>query len=275
MENWNPLAKRARAGFVALQLLAVTSKLAAGDFLPTLKVGSEVYSNVTVTSFTATDIYFKHAQGLGNAKLKNLAPEEQKHFRFDATKSHAVELQQAVASQRYLQELAARKPAPKPIAPTDNDSVPPVTDDHGDPVVTKLHAHSFRGQRPPPIIVDQWLTPAPVETGKFVLVDFWATWCGPCRLAIPHLNALQAKFKDRLVVIGLSNESPEDIRKAALPPVNYYVGTDPQARTRAAVEVTGIPHAILMDPGGVVRFEGQPIYLDAAALERLMAKYSK
>ena len=37
-----------------------------------------------------------------------------------------------------------------------------------------------------------------------VLVDFGATWCGPCRQSIPHLNALQAKFKDRLVVIGLS-----------------------------------------------------------------------
>ena len=52
--------------------------------------------------------------------------------------------------------------------------------------------------------VEKWLTDAPDLNGKFVLVDMWATWCGPCRRSIPHLNELYAKFKDRLVVIGLS-----------------------------------------------------------------------
>ena len=139
----------------------------------------------------------------------------------------------------------------------------------------KLYAHSFRGQRPPKIIVEQWLTPAPEVKGKFVLLDFWATWCEPCRQTIPHLNALQAKFRDRLVVLGLSDEAPENMSKMTSPRVDYYVGTDPQARTRAAVEVQGIPHAMLIDPEGIVRFEGQPVYLEEQGLERLMTKYSK
>jgi cytochrome c biogenesis protein CcmG/thiol:disulfide interchange protein DsbE len=185
-----------------------------------------------------------------------------------------VEQQQVAATQRFHQELAARKPAPIP-SPTTGVQTAPVTDDNGDPVVTKLYAHSFRGQRPPQIIVEQWLTPVPAVEGKFVLVDFWATWCAPCRQSIPHLNALQAKFKDRLVVIGLSDESPEAMRQMPSPRVDYYVGTDPQARTRAAVEVQGIPHAMLMDPDGIVRFEGRPVYLEEAGLERLITKYSK
>ena len=246
----------------------------AGDHFQTLNVGSEVYSNVTVTSVTATDVYFSHAKGMGNAKLKKLSPELQKKFHFDAAKSSAVEKRQVEASAIYFQQAATNKPPARPAEAVE-DEAPPVIEDNGDPVVATLYARSFRGQRPPQIIVEQWLTPAPDATGKFVLVDFWATWCGPCRQSIPHLNALQAKFKDRLVVIGLSNEAVDEMKKMTTPRVNYYVGTDTQARTRDLVEVRGIPHALLIDPQGIVRFEGQPAYLDEQSLGRLIAKYSR
>jgi thiol-disulfide isomerase/thioredoxin len=254
-----------------LGLLAVASGR-AGEFLPILKVGGGVYSNVTVTSVTATDIYFSHTKGMGNAKLKNLPPDLQKRFNFDAAKSSAVEKRQGEASAIYFSQAATNKP-PRPQE-TPEDEGPPVVEENGDPVVTKLYARSFRGQRPPQIIVDQWLTPSPDATGKFVLVDFWATWCAPCRESIPHLNGLQDKFKDRLVVIGLSDEEPDVMKKMTTPRVNYYVGTDTQARTRNMAEVRGIPHALLIDPKGIVRFEGQPVYLDEKSLERLIAKYS-
>ena len=142
--------------------------------------------------------------------------------------------------------------------------------------MSKIYAKSFRGERPPQIIVDKWVTssPPPVE-GKFVLVDFWATWCTPCRRAIPHLNDLQAKFRDKLIVIGLSDESVEDIQKMTLPHMDYYVGTDQEARTRTAVEVAGIPHALLIDPKGIVRYEGVPDYLSEEAFEKLYKKYSE
>jgi thiol-disulfide isomerase/thioredoxin len=263
--QWNTLVP-------ALGLVAAMNGL-AGDYLPTLKVGSEVYSNVAVTSVTVTDVYFSHAKGMGNAKLKNLPPELQKKFHFDAAKSSAVEKKQVEASAIYFQQAATNK-APSRPPESAEDEGPSVVENNGDPVVTKLYARSFRGQRPPQIIVDQWLTPAPDATGKFVLVDFWATWCGPCRQSIPHLNALQAKFKDRLVVIGLSDETVDAMKKMTTPRVEYYVGTDTQARTRNMVEVRGIPHALLMDPQGIVRFEGQPTYLDEPGLERLIAKYS-
>ena len=107
-----------------------------------------------------------------------------------------------------------------------------------------------------------------------VLVDFWATWCGPCRQSIPHLNGLAARFKDQLSVVGLSDESPEDIVKMKSPHIDYSVATDAEARSYRMVGVTAIPHAILLDPDGFVRFEGNPMYLTEDRLSRLISKYS-
>jgi hypothetical protein len=58
------------------------------------------------------------------------------------------------------------------------------------------------------------------------------------------------------------------------PKIDYYVGIDTQARTMRMVEVKGIPHAMLMDPKGIVRFEGMPEYLTEDGLARLIAKYA-
>ncbi len=256
---------------IVLSASALTMALAAraDETLPTLRVGSEVYTNVTVTRVTATDIYFSHAQGLGNAKLKNLGPELQQHFHYQPAAASAAERKQIEANAQYRREVSARKaPAAQP-RPTQ------IPDDTGDLVVPRLYARSFRGQRAPELIVEKWLTEAPDTNRKFVLVDFWATWCGPCRASIPHLNRLSARFKDQLVVIGLTDEDEERVRSLTSPHIDYSVGTDRQARTKKVVAVRGIPHAMLVDPRGIVRFEGMPHYLDEAALQRLLDKYGE
>ena len=123
----------------------------------------------------------------------------------------------------------------------------------------KIWAKSFLGQPAPKLVVEKWLTAEPNCKGKFVLVDFWATWCPPCRKAIPELNALHKKFGDKLVVIGLSDEAEAAVKKMAEPKIEYSSAIDPQARMKKAVGVTGIPHVIIMDPQGVVRWEGFPL----------------
>src|SRR5208282_1510890 len=87
-------------------LLALTLAGSAEEQLASLKVGTQVYTNVLVTSVTATDIYFTHAQGLGSAKLKNLSPELQKQFHFDATKAGAAEKRQVEANAEYRLDLS-------------------------------------------------------------------------------------------------------------------------------------------------------------------------
>ncbi|WP_040546679.1 hypothetical protein [Pedosphaera parvula] len=100
---------------VLLGVLLCSLSVWAEEKLAVLKVGSEVYSNVTVTSVTTTDIYFSHGQGMGNAKLKRLEPEMQKHFHYDAAKASATEQQQKDANARYVPPSAnTSRPTPAP-----------------------------------------------------------------------------------------------------------------------------------------------------------------
>jgi hypothetical protein len=239
----------------------------ADEKLPVLKSGDNVYSNVTVTSVTDTDIYFTHSGGIGNAKLKNLGPEMQKHFHFNPAKAGAAEKTQAEATAQFKQNILTQKSPDRKLSDA--------TYDNGDVVVPEIFAHSFRGQRPPPVYIDEWVTSPPSNPqGKFVLVLFFTTAAEQCRNAIPHVDELAGRFRDRLTVIGLSNEPKEEIMKMKTPQVNFFVGTDTQSRSLQVFEVTMIPHAMLLDPAGIVRFEGPPVYLQVKDVQHLLDTYA-
>ena len=89
--------------------------------------------------------------------------------------------------------------------------------------------------------------------GKVVLLNFWATWCGPCRAEIPDLVALQNKYGDQLVVVGISeDEGPVDVvRKfAADYKVNYPVAMTTPEMQKIFPGITALPTTFILDRDG-------------------------
>lgn len=122
----------------------------------------------------------------------------------------------------------------------------------------KLLAKSFINQKAPALTIEKWITARPTTKGKFVLLDFWATWCGPCKMVIPKLNDFHNEFVNDLVVIGLSDESKSTIKRMKSPIIEYFNAIDKSKKLNRAYRVKGIPHCVLIDPSGFVIWEGNP-----------------
>lgn len=129
------------------------------------------------------------------------------------------------------------------------------------------------GQKTPELIIEKWISPAPELQGKFIIIDFWATWCPPCRVSIPHMNALAAKYADHAVVIGLSKEAEATVR--AFKGMDYYSAIDTKGQLQIAVGVRGIPNVMIIDPQGMVRWQGHPGNLTEEIIDALIADYTQ
>jgi thiol-disulfide isomerase/thioredoxin len=109
----------------------------------------------------------------------------------------------------------------------------------------------------------QWVTRNPPGSeelnGNVCVVEFWATWCPPCRDQIPHIKTLAKKYADRNVVfIGLSaDQSIGDVRAfVEKKKINYHIGMDSGIGERLGV--SGIPMAFIINHEGKIVWSGHP-----------------
>lgn len=129
----------------------------------------------------------------------------------------------------------------------------------------------------PQFIVQKWVTAEPDRAGKFILIDFWATWCAPCVANIPELNEIHEKFKDKVAVIGVSAEDEGAVRGFTERNIEYFVAVDTQSQMKRQLGIHYIPYVIVVDPKGIIRWEGHPgrkrTKLNDQVIDRIIKDY--
>ena len=93
--------------------------------------------------------------------------------------------------------------------------------------------------------------------GKVVILDFWASWCGPCAESFPIMDALQKKYKDQgLVIVAVSVDEKADKMATFMKknPVSFTIVRDAQQKLVAVAEPATMPTSFIIDRAGKVHF---------------------
>ena len=253
--------------FLVGWLALVFSMPAASLKMDSLTAGPTTYSYVTILGANTTDLYFTHAQGIANVKLKYVSPELQKRFNYDPKAAAEAEKLQNEADLRYQKEEATTFFS-RGDKGTEKVNKQPVTSEES--IADPVSEGSLLGRPAPLLDADRWLGDKPSMEGKFVLIDFWASWSIPCRKCVADLNSLQKTFKDKLVVVGWTSEA--DITNVTELKMEFPSAVDSKAKLNAVASVTSIPFALLVDAKGIVRYQGHPGAITEKRLEALITK---
>jgi uncharacterized protein (TIGR03435 family) len=109
--------------------------------------------------------------------------------------------------------------------------------------------------------------------GKVVVLEFWATWCGPCVAAIPHLNELADKFKDQPVqFIAITAEDEATIKPFLTKrPIHAWIALDTDRAMNSAYAIRSIPHTVVLGKDGKIAAITHPTMLTEKHIHDLLA----
>ncbi len=137
------------------------------------------------------------------------------------------------------------------------------------------------GGTAPKLSIKKWVrgTPVTFETGKVYVIEFWATWCAPCRRAIPHLSDLQRELGPKgVTIVGVASQEHkgladlEQFVERQADRMNFAIAWDDEGRTdrdwMAASKSDGIPTAFVVDQKGRIAWIGHPM----AGLDRVLGQ---
>src|ERR1022692_3510 len=136
------------------------------------------------------------------------------------------------------------------------------------------------GDIPPPLTLTKTIQGLPTSEiswsklkGKVVVLEFWATWCGPCRKVIPHLNELAEQFKGKPVIFVSVTSENEDVVRLFMKnhPMASWVGLDDYEILNKAFHVQGIPHVVIVDAAGHIAAIAYPGDIKPIHLEEVLA----
>jgi peroxiredoxin len=142
-----------------------------------------------------------------------------------------------------------------------------------------LYARDIRGKKAPEVPVEEWINKPPDHEGKFLLIDHWATWCGPCVSSLRIAEKEHHKFNGKLVSWAISDEPADEVaRFVKQMNLTQPIGVDTQARAKTELHVMGIPHAYVVNPEGIVVWQGHPMSLwgnGAELMQKIIDGYSE
>lgn len=117
---------------------------------------------------------------------------------------------------------------------------------------------------------------ANADDKKLFLIDFWATWCGPCITVSKYLNVLQEKFPSEFYVLSLTEENSEVVKKfLQRHPTKLAVSLDYDGQNFKRHKIKALPRGVLLNANGEVIWTGNPADLKASQIERFLKQNPK
>jgi thiol-disulfide isomerase/thioredoxin len=126
------------------------------------------------------------------------------------------------------------------------------------------NAIDLRGKPAPAMGNVAWWNGSPSIQNRLVIVDFWATWCKPCKEAIPHMNEIAQAFRADIQCMGISDEANSKFERGLKDSkldkndFAYPVGVDPTGSMKQGFGIGAIPHVVVISSDGIVRWQGHP-----------------